>query len=177
MHRIGAWATTVALLVAWHADTVCAGEPGRPQTAATADNQESKSWWKRNFGKSEPPKVVEAPAQKPVPKERPRDVAARTLEQEQAEYFRRLDVVTKMRQIAFETSNPALDAQADEIEREATEVYSLRTAHLPSARLKPVPEQALDQQLGSGIATNPLQAGSTPGKTATAGLGNKEGKR
>jgi len=155
--------------VAWQAAEVHAQEPVQPAA-------QTKPWYKRMFGKSEPPPAPATQAA-PVPKERPADAAARVLQQERDEYLKQLEALSAIKLQALQANDETTMERADALEREATEVYQQRIAHLPCARLKPLSEEALDRQLGTGVATNPLMAGSTPGKTASAKLGTKGGDR
>ena len=172
MNRSRAWAAAIALVVGCLAQPLCA------QESATTPPTESKPWFQRMFGKSEPKKATTPLAdEKKTPKQRPSEAAALMLGQEQADYLRRLEVITQFKQIALQNGDDKLLREAETLEREATEVYQQRIAHLPCARLKPTPEQELDATLGSGIASTPLKSGNTLGKTAQAGLGSKEGNR
>jgi hypothetical protein len=103
------------------------------------------------------------------------DVLAAAVQAEQEAWTRRMDVCLKIRQVGIETNDDALVRQADELERQATALYNARTAALGVPRVKaPLPEPAaaaLDRQLGTGAAVNPLTAPPAPTPvTGTAAL-------
>ena len=146
MIRIAAWGLTTALSAGVVA-SVLAGEP-LPRVVGdsrkTAANSSSAT-----FG--------DIPARAPVilgPMEP--HVLAQALKLEQEAYQRRLDVCLKLRRIAVEQNNDTLLRQADDLEREATVVYHLRTAKLGVKTSLREPLETLDQKLGSGAAETPL---------------------
>jgi hypothetical protein len=58
------------------------------------------------------------------------ETLAEALRAEQDAYLRRLDVCTKLRQVAIETNDEQLLAKADGLEQQATTLYHQRTARL-----------------------------------------------
>jgi hypothetical protein len=90
-------------------------------------------WYKRWFGIGpEPPKPP------PIPERRdPAAEAAAQRAAAEADLFRRLEVCDELRQVAAEKKDPKLAAQADELERRASDLYRRQTAHLPASRMIP----------------------------------------
>ncbi len=107
-------------------------------------------------------------------------LAAITAEKEA--YSRRLDACHRLREIALDGNNEVLEAKANELEKMATETYRLRVyrlgAPIGSMPMTVAPtvvatsaKESLNQQLGAGVATNPLTSASkkaTDKSTATA---------
>ncbi len=118
--------------------------------------------------KKQPP----APARPPVVVEPlPPDVMAEAVRAEQDAYLRRLDVCTKLKQIAAEKGDDALAARAGELERQATALYEYRVAKLGLKPTKKPAEATLDAKLGTGAAVNPLKvAPPKPAGTSVAEL-------
>jgi len=154
MNRIAAWGLAVALGVG--VASIVAGEP-LPQMGTKPVKDKSSA----TFG--------ELPAKVPVilgPMEP--DVMTQALRLEQEAYQRRLDVCLKLRQVALKTNNESLANQADELEREATAVYHLRTAKLGVKSALRGSMESLDRKLGTGIAETPLTVASPEPASAKA---------
>lgn len=84
------------------------------------------------------------------------DALAQALKLEQEAYQRRLDVCLKLRQVAVKNNDDGLLNKADELEREATAVYHLRTSKLGLKSSLRGTLDSLDRKLGTGIAETPL---------------------
>jgi hypothetical protein len=141
MHRF--WGAALAL-------TAAAG------VTAAADAKDMKP----DKSLAKPPVLVE-----PLPP----DVLAEAVRAEQDAYIRRLDVCTRLKQVAAEKNDDKLALKAADLERAATTLYEQRVAKLgvkPSGR--PAPLAELDKKLGSGAAVNPLTV--APPKPASASL-------
>ena len=124
------------------------------------------------------------PAPAPGPRVRPvgplsTESLLEVLRAEKEAYTRRLDVCHRLREIALQSNDDTLEAQANDLEKQATLTYRTRVAKLgvkSGGPLPPLPDSSsasatLDKNLGSGVAANPLTTGSkttTDGKTATA---------
>ena len=103
----------------------------------------------------------------------PADVLAEAVRAEQDAYIRRLDVCTKLKQVAAEKGDESLSRRADELEKLAGTLYTERVAKLgvnppKSAELK------LDKMLGRGAAVNPLMV--APPKPAASETAMREVK-
>jgi hypothetical protein len=154
MHRIRAWG--VGLALAAGAGVPAAGADGKP-AGAPRDTKAAPQ--------VRPPVIVE-----PLPP----DVLAEAVRAEQDAYIRRLDVCTRLREIAAEKGDDKLAMQAADLERRATAVYEARVAKLgvkPSGKPALPAEVTLDKALGSGAAVNPLTvAPPAPAAPARASL-------
>jgi hypothetical protein len=58
------------------------------------------------------------------------DVVAEAVRNEQDAVLRRLDICDRLRRLGEETNNPALVQQADELQKQVSEVYGSRVARL-----------------------------------------------
>ena len=139
---------------------------------------ESRSWTSRlnPFGGGDAPR-------EPGPRVRPpvgplsSETMVSVLQAEKDAYTRRLDVCHRLREIAVEKNDEALEARANELEKLAAATYRGRVARLGVKTGGPLPAlpapsaDALDRSLGTGVAVTPLTSGTKPaaaGKTATA---------
>jgi hypothetical protein len=105
-------------------------------------------WYKRMFGIGPDP----LPPPKPV-KHDPAMDAARERARAEADLTRRQQVCDELRLIALDTKNESLAAKADELDRQAWELYRKQTEQLPCSRLMPAQdEKALDRKLGMSSA-------------------------
>lgn len=162
MHRLGAWGLTAAL---------AAG----PSAGFAADpSADAKPWYARLLGAKPPTAEPPAPTTPPAP--RPfvagpldPDTLKEALRAEQDAYLRRLDVCSKLRQLAVESNDDKLLERADSLEQQATALYHQRTARLgvrggpkgsygPTTAVARKSEETLDRKLGTGAATDPLAA-------------------
>jgi hypothetical protein len=88
----------------------------------------------------------------------PAEVVAEAIRAEMDAYARRLDVCTRLRQIAIETSDDSLLNQTDELERQAAAIYQARVARLGiNSKDAPKPEAGTERKLGGGV--DPLKVG------------------
>lgn len=149
MNRLAIGAAMLALV---GASALSAAEPALPKGGYRAP------WYKRLFGIGpEPPKVVPSPPRDPA------KVAAAERARAEADLDRRLRVCDQLRQIAYETQNDQLAARADDLERQACELYKQQTAHLPCSRLVPMTDdRALDRQLDLDSPTVAADKLTTP---------------
>jgi type IV secretory pathway VirB10-like protein len=96
----------------------------------------SVPWYRYVFlgerSKPIPPKPLSKDeAKAAAPKPMTREAVARALQEEQRVYLQRLAAISKIRQIAEDTNDKTMLRKADELERQAEEVYQQRTAKLP----------------------------------------------
>ena len=87
------------------------------------------------------------------------------LRAEREAYGRRLEICTKLRQVAFDKNDDALARQVDDLERQASNLYNQRVEALGVPKVKvplPSPSAMLDRELGTGVAVNPLTAPVAP---------------
>jgi hypothetical protein len=96
------------------------------------------------------------------------DAMAQALKLEQEAYQRRLDVCLKLRQVALKLNDESLATRADDLERDATAVYHLRTAKLGVKSALRGSLESLDRKLGTGIAETPLTVAPPEPASATA---------
>jgi hypothetical protein len=105
------------------------------------------------------------------------EVLAEAVKAEMDAYVRRLDVCTRLRQIALQANDDALATQADELERQASALYQQRVARLGLKGDAPprAAEQSLDRKLGSGAAVDPLKVAPPQpvDRTITAGRASR----
>jgi hypothetical protein len=149
MNRLAIGAALLALGVV--AGPLCAAEPP-PLPAARAP------WYKRWFGIG-PETTKPAPA----PRRDPAAEAAALHAKAQAELDRRRLVCDEIRRIAEDTDNKALFAKADDLERQAFDLYMKQTVHLPCSRLLPSrDEKAFDQKLPTTTTAADVDNLTTP---------------
>jgi hypothetical protein len=126
MRRLGA----LILLLGLSAPAVAADPP--------AEEQPSVPWYRWLF-LGERPKPAPAPtvgAARPAaakPAAPSKEDVTRALDQEQKVYVQRLAAVSKLRQIAEDRGDDELIKKADDLERQADEVFRQRTARLQAA--------------------------------------------
>ena len=152
MRRIGAWGISLALLCALGVPARGAEPPSLLPEVRASDVGLGVPWYRRLFGGAQKPTQT-------VPKNPQavrREAAAKTLSEEQTIYLQRLAVCTRLREIALLSGDDGLVTQADDLEKQATELYHKKVAHLPGNRLTTLSaEGRLDAKLGTGIATDP----------------------
>jgi len=158
MRRFGAWGISLALLCTLG---VAAGgaEPSSPVPEVRAsDVGLGVPWYRRLFGGTQKPTQT-VPVRSQAVR---REAAAKTLSEEQAAYLQRLAVCTRLREIALLSGDDGLVTQADDLEKQATELYHKKVARLPGTRLTTLSAEArLDAKLGTGIATDTVHSTST----------------
>ncbi|MCZ2344413.1 MAG: hypothetical protein LC104_21850 [Bacteroidales bacterium] len=175
MRRLGAWGLAAALATGAGVSASWAADSPSPSSSS------AKPWYHRLLGADEPspPQAPAAatPARPPIPTAPlAPEAVAEALQAEQEAYLRRLEVCTKLRQLALESHDDALMQQADTLERQATALYHGRVARFgvkiprltsgDAVAQQSTPKPAdvrLDEKLGSGVAATPLTRG-----TATA---------
>jgi hypothetical protein len=141
MRMLGAGAVTLALLLGL-SPAFAASDDG-PGGDDNSKGQSGGSWLSRWL--APPAKTPEKP---PIPKDVKKiqtdkddhgkgptsmEEAAAYRAREQAKYFRRSSVCDKLKEIADATNNPALRKRAEELDARAWDVYTQRTARLPSS--------------------------------------------
>jgi hypothetical protein len=123
MRRLGA----LCLCLGLTAPALAADPPAAEETP-------SVPWYRWLFlGERTPkptPKKEEAKATPPAPKESPREVAARQLDQEQRVYLQRLQAISRIRALAAEQNDDAMLKKADDLEKQAEDIFRQRTAGL-----------------------------------------------
>jgi hypothetical protein len=91
----------------------------------------------------------------------PPEQLAEAVRAEQMAYLRRLAVCTKLRDVATTANDEKLLEKADDLEKQAFQIYQARIARLG---VKTAPrtseEPTLDAKLGTGVGVNPLTVGS-----------------
>jgi hypothetical protein len=157
MRRFGAWGISLALLAVLSLPAGGAEPPSPVPEVRSSDVGLSVPWYRRLFaGTQKPTQIVPSSSQATR-----REAAAKTLSEEQAVYLQRLAVCTRLREIALLSGDDGLVTQADDLEKQATELYHKKVAHLPGSRLTTLSaEGRLDTKLGTGIATDPLRSAS-----------------
>jgi hypothetical protein len=126
------------------------------------------------WGKKDGPDAKAPPGPPVVVTPLPPAELADAVRAEQMAYLRRLEVCTRLREVAANTDNDKLIETAEELERQAFATYQARVARLG---VKTGPRSAdadLDAKLGSGAAVNPLTVTSpkpADDKTKTAKSG------
>ena len=164
--------------VAWGGSSVIAADP----PAATSSSTESRSF----FDRLNPFSVDQAPVE-PGPRLRKpvgplsSETMVSVLQAEKDAYTRRLDVCHRLREIAINQGDEALEAKVNELEKQAMATYQARVSRLGVKTGGPLPRlptatatetvTSLDRALGSGVAVNPLTTGkksATSEKTTTA---------
>jgi hypothetical protein len=123
MRRLGA----LILILGLTAPAVAADPPAEEQT--------SVPWYRWLFLGERPKPVPAKPAvaAKAAPTKPSRDDITRALAEERKVYLQRLDAVSKLRQVAEERGDEDLRQKADDLEKQADEVFQLRTARLQAA--------------------------------------------
>jgi hypothetical protein len=100
------------------------------------------------------------------------EVLAEAIKAEMDAYVRRMDVCTRLRQVAVESNDDSLATTADDLERQAGLIYQQRCAKMGMNTEAPprAADTILDRSLGRGAAVDPLKvAPPKPAATATAG--------
>lgn len=133
MSRLGAFCLCLGLAL-----PIFAEEPSKPTAEEPAQEWTSVPWYRRLFLGERPKPIAPAPttvAKAPkAPPKQTKESIARLLAEEQKVYLQRLAAITKLRQVANETDDKEMLKKADELERQAEEVYSKRTANLQGGR-------------------------------------------
>jgi hypothetical protein len=167
MHRYRAWGIAALAAAAWGA-AAQATDPPRATRPGQSTTVYDKLFGKDRAKAAAPADAAKtaADAAKAAPAGLSPDAVAGALRDEQAAWERRMAVCLKLREVAVERSDDALLRQADDLERQATSLYHARTAALglPKGR----PAEALDRELGTGIAVTPLTAPAPPTPAAPA---------
>jgi hypothetical protein len=125
MRRFTARGLAVAGLAAGTLATAVAADP--PPT--------DKPWYSRILGGKAEPKPADPPTFGSLPPRVPVGpldpvAQAEAVKAEQDAWQRRMDVCLKLRQVAAARNDDALAAKADDLERQATTLYSQRVARL-----------------------------------------------
>lgn len=176
MRRLRAWGAALALLAAADAPPASADEPMAKEAVVRSDGASSTSWYRRLFGGPDKPRQLPKDSARPQPKE----AASKTLQEERAICLQRLAVCTRLREIAVETSNDALLKQADELEKQAFDLYCKKVAHLPGSRLTATDSAtSIDPRLSPGVAARPLRSAIKEAKGASPAhnVDNPDGDR
>jgi len=138
MKRFRVWGVSAALTCGLGVPVALADPPAAEQTTLM----------KKLFGPRQPKPAgptVAANSDRPPTIQAPLapEVLADALRAEQDAYLRRISVCTELRRVAIEKGNDALARQADELERQASQLYNLRVAGLGVPRGKtPATESA-----------------------------------
>jgi hypothetical protein len=187
MRKLGLWGGWAVLLLALGAAVVSAGppadddddlpaEPAGPDPAARprdgwnpfltrvfGGHDEKKPAPKpdKDSDVAKADKKADAPAPRPSARE---EIAARVIALEKAKLRRRQDVCLRLREIARETQDDALEQKAIQLDQLAFEVYQERTLQAGGGASD---EDRLEQKLPTG------SSGAAARLTAPAGSGGK----
>jgi hypothetical protein len=168
MNRFRAWGLTAALAVSAAVPAKAADDPPVP----ARQPGEQTTLFDKLFGpKPKKPAPATGAKASTITAPLPPEIVAGALRAEQDAWERRMSVCLKLRQVAADKNDEALSRQVDELERQATALYTTRVAALGVPRVKSaLPENAtaaasLDRQLGSGAAVTPLTAPAAPTPT------------
>ncbi|HEX3149070.1 MAG TPA: hypothetical protein VHR66_13395 [Gemmataceae bacterium] len=167
MRRFG----TFCLLFALAAPAFATPVPPAEEPPA---EEQSIPWYRWLFlGERAKPKKPETTAAKPTTtREKPpapptKEALAKTLADEQKVYLQRLDAITKIRSIAADQNDEAMLQKADELEKQATEIYNQRTARLMAAGERADDRAALERGKDDRPATADR---SNPRRRTTGGM-------
>lgn len=150
------------------------------------DKSTSNSWWSRWFGwgsRSTPTARASAlntldakPSTDPT-RPKPFVDAASIRAMEEANLLRRMAVCDKLRELAIATGDSALERQADELDRQAEQLYKQRVSHLPNGKLTAadVQEEPIDDTVGE--LTAPLSRPDVKRPAHAANLAKTGGKQ
>lgn len=159
-HTLALMALATASAPAAVADTPDASRRQPAAASVESSSPASPSWAARLFGASRKPVarassgevIGRAPNGRPIYAPAPADKAdarpdapsagdapkvttpaevAKTVQARQAELLRRMEAVSRIREIALLNNDDAMLQKADRLERDAMEMYTSRTAHLP----------------------------------------------
>jgi hypothetical protein len=153
MTKLGACLGFLVLFADSAPQAVAADPSGNGPRGAPGSSPENTLFGKL-FGKKEPPPPPPATG----PRLNPREQASKTIMEEQQAHLQRLAICTRLRELADETGNEELNQKAEELEKQAYEVYTKRISHLPGTRGLDKSADSLDRQLGRGVATDPIES-------------------
>ena len=131
MDRLRAWGV-LALLAALGGTPAIAAEPD--ETVPANYDRGAMGFAKWYAGHPEPPKSPPVPPEVVAARQREKDTAAAVRAQEEANLLRRLGVCNRLREIAVQTGDEALERQADELEKRAGAVFTARTTVLAGGK-------------------------------------------
>lgn len=164
MHRFAAWGLSAALAGA------------AAPLAVAADSPPGKPWYSRVFGGSSaaaesPPAAktfAELPARSIAYAPLDPDTLTQALKAEQEAWGRRVEVCTKLREIAAQQNDDELYRQATDLELQATALYDARVSRLgvKSPKRSAASEPARPLVAGPGDLAPPAPA-PTPEKPPT----------
>ena len=168
MNRFRAWGLSLALAAVAGAPAIAA-DPADPPVMARQPGQQT-TVYDMLFGPRKPKPSATAAAARPAPITAPLapEVVAAALRAEQAALERRMEVCTKLYQVAVDKNDESLMRRVEELERQATVLYDTRVAALGLPKMKSAVRDygaataALDRRLGTGVATTPLTAPTAP---------------
>jgi hypothetical protein len=129
MHPRRATGLAVALL----AGLGLAARAGEPDEARPANLDNGFRRW--NGIPPERPKPPVPPSAAERAGKKAKETAAALRAQEEANFLRRLAVCDRLRQIALETGDEALEKQADVLQEKAEAVYKQKTSSLPISKV------------------------------------------
>ena len=128
MRRLGAY-TLLFGLVALPA--FAGSGDNASEKPATAQPQMTSVPWYRYVFLGERTKPIPVKPAKDAPKPLTKDQVVRTLQEEQKVYLQRLSAISRIRQVAVDTGDKEMMKKANDLEKQAEEVYAQRTAALP----------------------------------------------
>lgn len=130
---------------------LCMAVPAIAADAPSTEEQPSIPWYRWLFlgerAKPMPPKPVVRQA--PIT----REALARMLADERDVYLKRLEAITKIKQIALDRGDEAMLKKADDLERQAEETFAQRTAKLQEMTTKDDDRASLERRPDERPAT------------------------
>jgi hypothetical protein len=153
MRRLGVLGLGAVLLLALGAAAPADDDdtkPAKPPAPKFGTRSVFEVWFglggKKPAARADKDKKKAAAKEAAPPRPSPVETAAAAREQEEAKLLRRNDVCLRLRQIAKDTNDPALEQMAEDLEKRAWQLYTERT-HVPAGGLK-ADEESLDRRLG-----------------------------
>ncbi len=115
---------------------LCVAVPVMAEDAPAKTETPSVPWYRWLFlGERTPPAPPNLPlAAKPAPVSR--EALMRMMASERDVYLKRLESITKIKQIALDRGDEAMMKKADDLERQAEETFTQRTAKLQEMGMK-----------------------------------------
>jgi len=127
---------------------------------APRGTQPTTTVYAKLFGPAKPKvgptaRTSNAPPRPPVPATLSPEIVATSLRAEQDAWERRMSVCLKLRQVAMEANDESLMRQVDDLERQATALYTARTKALGLPKSAPVEASVDVKQAARKLTTVP----------------------
>ncbi len=160
MQRIRALGLTALAAGSW-AGVGLAADPTTTTAAATKPDDSPSFFSRLNpWSKKDGPDAKAPPGPPTVVAPLPPAELADAVRAEQMAYLRRLEVCTRLRDVAANTNNEKLIDAAEELEKQAFAMYQARVARLGVKSGSRRADADLDTKLGTGASVNPLNVSS-----------------